>query len=259
MQSSFTPSKQAEIIWTKAIFNLRSESHHNYLSYLWWIIEPALYMAVYNLVFGTLLNYGGKDYPVFLLTGLIPWMWFMKSVSGSCNSLITNQALILQASIPCLIFPLTSLLQSLIKQTPVFFLLVGFLWISGITPQSHWWALVPVIFVQLLLIIAFSCAVAALIPFIRDLHYLVPTGLTLLMFLSGVFYSLDSMSTEWQGVFLLNPVAFLLHCYREIFLSGILPDLNQLALWGGINLAACASIGLLYNKLRYAYPRIITG
>ena len=115
-------TKLLDLIWTKAVFNLRSEDHHNYLSYVWWILEPLIHMAIYYLVFGYLLQRGGENYPVFLLTGLIPWMWFMKAVSSSSNSIIAGQHLLLQVDLPSIVFPLVSLIQATLKQIPVFYL-----------------------------------------------------------------------------------------------------------------------------------------
>lgn len=247
----------AELVWTKAIFNLRSESQRNYLSYLWWILEPLLHMVVYFLVFGFLLQRGGEGFTTFLLTGLIPYMWFNKAMSAVSNSIIAGQGLMLQVGIPSVVFPLVSLLQATLKQIPVFAVLLGFVWLQGHTPNIHWWALFPVISVQLLLTVTLGTLLAALIPFIRDVSYLVPTGLTFLMFLSGVFYSYESIPPAWQNVFLMNPIAFLLKCYREVLVDGIWPNLYTLGIW-----ALIAGTGLLlsllaYKKLRYIFPRVV--
>lgn len=246
-----------ELIWTKALFSLRSEVNRNYLSYGWWILEPLLHMVIYYIVFGYLLSRGTENFTLFLLTGLIPWMWFMKAISGSSNSIIAGQNLILQIGIPVIIFPLTSILQASIKQIPVFILLIGFVSLQGFQPELNWWWLIPVFLVQALLTTACACAVAAVIPFIRDLSYLVPTGLTFLMFLSGVFYDYKDIAAEWQNLFLLNPMAFLLKCYREIFLEGIQPDLITLTWWAIGSLIACLLLIMIYQRLRYIYPRII--
>ncbi|MDQ7075201.1 MAG: ABC transporter permease [Gammaproteobacteria bacterium] len=246
-----------ELIWTKAKFNLRSEVHRNYLSYGWWVLEPLMYMIVYYVVFGLLLSRGGQDYPVFLLTGLVPWMWFMKAVSTSSGSILSGQNLMLQVGLPSIVFPLVSILQATIKQLPVFILLLGFVWLQGNSPSIHWWVLIPVVIVQLLLVMVSACVVAAVIPFIRDLSYLVPTGLTFLMFMSGIFYDYRNISEEWQDVFLLNPMAFLLKCYREILMDGISPDLVTLAWWGAGSVTACFMLLLLYQKLRYIFPRVV--
>ncbi|MCU7813423.1 MAG: phosphate ABC transporter permease [Candidatus Thiodiazotropha sp. (ex Notomyrtea botanica)] len=154
-----------ELIWTKAAFNLRSEVNRNYLSYGWWVLEPLLHMAVFYVVFGHLMQRGGENFPIFLLTGLIPWMWFMKSVSSSSSSILSGQNLMLQVGLPSSIFPLIGILQASMKQVPIFALLCVFVWSQGYSPGSHWWALIPVIIVQTLLTISFSCTVAAIIPF----------------------------------------------------------------------------------------------
>lgn len=251
-----TLNRFIELICTKAAFNLRSEIQRNYLSYAWWVLEPILYMAVYYVVFEVLLQRGGENYTVFLLTGLIPWMWFLKAVSGSSTSILNGNKFVFQVSLHPIFFPLVSILQSTLKQFPVFGLLFVLLWMQGISPNVFWWGLIPVIFVQGLLIVAVSCAVAALIPFVRDLSYLVPTGLTLLMFLSGIFYSYRSISPEWQDLFLLNPIAFLIKCYREILIEGTLPEIFALSLWGMGSAAACLSMILVYQMLRYTFPLI---
>ena len=247
----------SELIWTKAIFNLRSEVHRNYLSYGWWVLEPLLHMLVFYVVFGLLLQRGGENYPVFLLTGLIPWMWFNKGVMGSSSSIIGGQTLMIQVGLPAIFFPLVSLLQTAIKEIPVFVMLFAFLWLQGFTPDISWWALLPVVLVQLIVMTAFACGVAAVIPFARDLSYLVPTGLMFLMLCSGIFYDYQIIPGKWQELFLLNPMAFLLKCYRDIFIDGVVPDLNTLSLWGLGGAITCLLLMLIYQRLRYVYPRIV--
>ena len=265
-QSQISPKNQTghvslswliELVWTKAIFNLRSEVHRNYLSYGWWVLEPLLHMIVYYAVFGLLLHRGGENYTVFLLSGLIPWMWFTKAVNSSSGSIMNGQNLMLQVGIPPIVFPLVTILQATLKQIPVFILLFCFAWLQGYTPSAHWLAIVPVIIVQALLTIAIACTTAAVIPFIRDLAYLVPTGLMFLMFMSGIFYDYKSISPELQNLFLLNPIAFLLKCYREIFIAGTVPDLQTLTWWGLAGVIACLIVARAYARLRYTYPRIV--
>lgn len=250
-------SRLLELIWVKAIFNLRSEVHHNYLSYGWWVLEPMLHMIVYYLVFELLLKRGGENYSVFLLTGLIPWMWFNKAVSSSSGSIISGQQLMLTVGLPPAVFPMVTILQTTIKQLPVFALLIGFLWLQGYNPAIEWWALFPVIAVHILLILATGFTVAAIVPFIRDISYLVPTGLMFVMFCSGVFYDYRKISEQWQDLFLLNPMAFLLKSYREIFMIGTTPDMATLGWWGMGSAAACLLMGLAFARLRYTYPRIL--
>jgi lipopolysaccharide transport system permease protein len=246
-----------ELIWVKAVFGLRSEVNRNYFSYLWWILEPILHILLYYMVFGFLLHRGGKDYLLFLLTGQIPWMWFNKSIGSSSGSILYGQNLMLQVGLPSIIFPLVKVLQATLKQIPVFIILVVFLWFQGYIPDIYWLALLPLILAQTLLCTAVSCAVAALIPFSRDLLHLVPTFLQFLMFLSGIFYDYRNISPNVQDLFLLNPVAFMLKSYREIFLYGTWPDLLTLSYWCIGSACTCLFLLKIYQRLRYIYPRLV--
>ncbi len=246
-----------ELIFTKAKLNLRSEVHRNYLSYGWWILEPLLYMGVFYVVFGVLLNRGDENYTTFLMTGLIPWMWFMKTVSACSSSILAGQNLMLQVGLPSIVFPLISFTQSTIKQIPVFILLIGFVLLQGYSPSNAWWSLILLFLVQALLTILIACLVAAIIPFVRDLTYLVPTGLTFLMFLSGIFYDYRMISVEWQDMFLLNPIAFILKSYREVFIESTMPELQVLFWWGLGSGLGFILLLIVYQRLRYIYPRIV--
>jgi lipopolysaccharide transport system permease protein len=249
--------KLIELIWTYAVLKLRSEVQRNYLSYSWWILEPLLHMIVYYVVFGLLLLRGGEGFITFLLTGLIPWMWFSKAVNSSSGSILSGHNLMLQIGLPSIVFPLVTTLQASLKQVPIIILLLCFVWLQGYTPGSQWLSLVPIIIVQTIFTIACACTIAAIIPFVRDLTYLVPTGITLLMFLSGIFYDYRNISPEWQELFLMNPVAFLLKCYREILIDGINPDFQTLFLIGFGSATFTLLLLYAYIKLRYIYPRIV--
>lgn len=250
-------NKLLGLVWIKSLYNLRSEVRRNYLSFTWWIIEPLMYMGIYMLVFDVLLTRGGENYSILLMTGLIPWMWTMKSIGTSSTSILQGQQLMLQTGVQPIFFPLVMLLQTALKQIPVYILLTGFVWLNGNPPGMHWFALAPVILVHALFTSAASLAIAAAIPFFRDLTILVPTGLTLLMFLSGIFYDYSVIDERWHSVFLLNPVAYLIMCYREIFIDHTVPDLLALSWRGGVCAVLCGVLLMVYKKLRYVYPRVV--
>lgn len=214
-------------------------------------------MVVYYLVFGVLLGRGGDGFTTFLLTGLIPWMWFNKAVSSSGNSIVAGQGLLLQVSVSPAIFPLISILQASLKQIPVFFLLLVFIWFQGVSPSLIWLNLLPLVLLQLLMTIAVGGLLAALMPFARDIGNLVPTGLTFVMFMSGIFYSYKDVPSEWQSLFLLNPIAFLLKSYREILIEGVYPSVTGLVSFAFIAIIGCAAVALLISRLRYTYPKIV--
>ena len=91
---------------------------------------------------------------------------------------------------------------------------------------------------------------AAIIPFLRDLANLIGTGLTLLMFLSGVIYDYRSMPGSIAQWLQYNPLAQMISAYREVILEGKAPDLTSL---GYVTLATAAV--LMTNYLIYTRQR----
>ena len=218
-----------QLVTTKVRFNLRSEATQSYLSYAWWLLEPLLQMGVYLIVFDIFLHRGTEDFVAFLLCGIIPWLWFNKSVSQAGNSITQGKGLISQTYLPKPFFPLVIIGQAFVKQAFVFGLLIVFLFIYGFYPSIWWFWLLPIILVQLLFITAVSFIVAFVVPFARDLLYLINAGLMMLMFGSGIFYSYkDVLIPEHREIFLMNPMANLIVNYRLVLMENTTPMTGSL-------------------------------
>jgi len=213
-----------QLIIIKVRFNLRSEASQSYLSYAWWVLEPLLQMGVYYIVFDILLHRGGPDFVPFLLCGIVPWLWFARSVNNSSRSIVQGQGLISQTYLPKPFFPLVVIGQDLVKQQVVFLLLIGFILYFGYMPGIEWLWLIPIVATQLTLIIAVSFLVSFIVPFARDLQYLITAVLQMMMFGSGIFYSYESvLLPEHREIFLMNPMANLIVSYRMVLMEGTAP------------------------------------
>lgn len=247
-----------EVFFTKLTFNLKSEASETYLSYAWWLLEPALMVAIYYLVFAILLAARTPDFVVFLVAGQIPFLWFSKSVTNASRSIIDGSGLINQVSMPMPFFPLLVVFQDAFKQTVVFAFMFAFFAAYGLDVSWVWLSVIFVILTQFLLIGAISLLVAAITPFLPDFKFLIATAMTALLFGSGIFYSYkDVLLPQHQQLFLLNPVANLIKNYRQVLMDNTLPDWTALA---AISLASVALIILMtlyYRRTGTIYARMI--
>jgi lipopolysaccharide transport system permease protein len=236
-------------------FNLRSEAAQSYLSYAWWILEPLLQMSVFYIVFDILLHRGTKDFVAFLLCGIIPWLWFLKSVSQSGNSITGGKGLISQTYLPKSFFPLVVIGEALVKQVFAFVLLFVFLFIYDYFPSVMWFWLIPIVISQLMLIIAVSFVVAFIVPFARDLQYLIRALLKMMMFCSGIFYSYkDVFIPEHREYFLMNPMANLIVSYRNVLMDGTAPLTGSLVVIALVS----AIVILLMTRVLKRYNNTLT-
>jgi lipopolysaccharide transport system permease protein len=225
------------LVLIKIRFNLRSESAKSTLSYSWWVLEPLLQMAVYYVIFGVLLARGTEDFVAFLLCGLVPWLWFSRSVSNSSLSIVQGRGIINQTYIPKAFFPLVVIGQDALKQLVVLVLLMVFLLLYGFTVSASWLWIVPILATQLLFIAAASLLVSFLVPFALDLVYLINTGLIMLMFGSGVFYSYEQLiNPAYRELFLLNPMANIIVNYRMVLMEGRSPMILSLLTIAGLSI-----------------------
>ncbi len=203
------------------------------------------------------MNRGSDNFVVYLLCGLIPWLWFNKSISNSTISIQSGRSIMIQTRVSISLFPAEVVTQDLVKQLVVFVLLLLFLVLYGMNPTIHWIALVPIALTQLMLILAVSFLVALLVPFLPDMKYLVQTGLMLMMFGSGIFYSYDVMLPQHREIFFLNPMANLIKNYRDILMHHRWPDWSALSV---IFLISLIVLGLCIHFLRQrrtTYVRLV--
>jgi len=226
-----------QLVIIKIRFNLRSEATQSYLSYAWWILEPLLQMGVYYIVFDIFLHRGGENFVAFLLCGIIPFLWFSRSVNNSSRSIAQGKGLVSQTYLPKPFFPLVVIGQDLVKQQVVFLLLFGFLLYFGYMPSVEWLWLIPIVITQLMLIIAVAFLVSFIVPFARDIQYLINAGLMMMMFGSGIFYSYESvLLPEHREIFLMNPMANLIVSYRMVLMDGTAPMTDSLLVIASVSL-----------------------
>lgn len=245
-----------ELLFYQVIYNLKAEARRTYLAYFWWLIEPILHMMIYYAVFGIFMNRGTENYPVFLICGIVPWLWFSHSMNNSVNSIYNQAGVIAQINISKLFFPLVIVFQDFVKQLIVVSVMLVFVVLStGIT--EAWLALIPVLLIQLVFISLCAIIVASITPFIPDFKYIVITGLQLLMFASGIFYSYTVILPEHRFLYFLNPVAVLVESYRSILIGGQWPDWALLLRVMAVSVMALFFYIHAFKRFEHHYARLV--
>lgn len=251
-------SRYIELILYKTYADLRAEAAKTYIGFLWWVLDPIIFMLIFYVVFGLLFQRGTENFVPFLLTGLVSWRWFQNTVSHSANTILGNQALMRQVYLPKIIFPIVTILTDLAKFGLVLTLLLIFLWIYGFGVGITYLALPVLLISQLMLITALAWFVAALVPFLPDLKILVDHLLHITFFLSGIFFAGSSIPEQYQFFFYLNPMANIIEGYRDILVHNQWPNWNALFLTGLISsVIAIFSYHLLVHYDR-VYPKVAT-
>jgi lipopolysaccharide transport system permease protein len=245
-----------ELILFSTYAELRAERARSYLGVLWWIIEPAMNMAVYYLVFAIVLKTSQPDYIPFLLIGLTLWQWFKSCVSHGGYAIWQSLPLVRQVKVPVQVFPSVQVLADTVKFVFILALLLLILWGYGYAPNWAYFALVPVLLVELIFAAAMAYLFAAALPFLPDLRFVIEQVLQVTMFMSGVVFALDVVPKQWRGVFMLNPIAVLIDAGRGILMHGLWPNWNALGVVALISLALYALASWLIAHLTPRYVKL---
>ncbi len=250
-------SRYLDLILYKTYADLRAEAARTYLGFLWWVFEPIMYMSVFYLIFGLLMNRGPEDFVPFLLVGLSIWQWFKSCLSHGGVSIYNGRLLMRQVHLPKVLFPIILILTDSVKFVFILSLLLVFLWSQGYGPSLTYLALPLVLGTQLLFITGCVLLLAAIIPFLPDLRFVVENLLQAVFFVSGIFFEADKVvPEEYKFYYYLNPMATLIEDYRDILMYQSWPD------WSGLALLCLISLGFigmghwLIGRFEYLYPRI---
>ena len=185
----------------------------------WVILQPLLMMAAFTIVFRTIADVPsqGLPYPVFVLGGLIPWLFFASAVSLGSLSLVTNMPLVTKVYFPRMILPISSVLTWTVDLGVSFVLLIIIMALYGIAPPLTV-LLVPLL---ALLVVVIALAVSLLLSAInvqyRDVRYMLPFLIQLWLFLTPVIYpgaSIEGASATLRVIYGLNPMVGVVESFR---------------------------------------------
>ncbi len=249
--------RHAELLYHCALSELKRDSDRAYFGMLWWVLDPLIYLATFYLIFEVILQRGGPGFVHFLLTGLVFWRWFDSSVRLSAFSIRRYNGIISQVYLPKMLLPLIIVTSNLMKFGLVLTLFTVFLLVSGYSPAESWLAIPVLLLTQLVLVVGASLLVAAVIPLVPDLMQLVNYGMTLMFFMSGIFFRVSSVDEPLRSVLYFNPMAGMLSAWREVLLSQAYPAWSQLAYVLACGLVLGALGSWLLNRFDLRYPRLV--
>lgn len=220
IQRNFGISHYMKLANLQAHMKLKSQSNKLTLSYLWWVLEPLLFVFMFYVVFEYLLNRGGEDYFSFLIIGKIIFLWFSKTVISASKGLIENKSIIIQRDIPKWIFPMVNILESYYKTAVSFLVLFLILWFNGLPPTKYYIHLIILTFIMSFLISSLGYLGSLLVAFSRDFMNLIRIGMTGMMFMSGVFWDIREIQDEniRDLILLYNPLALIIDAYRGVLM-----------------------------------------
>jgi lipopolysaccharide transport system permease protein len=223
-----TPLDWAELwryrdLWlTLALRDIKLRYRQTALGVAWVVLLPLIASGVFTLVFGIVakLPSEGSPYFLFVFAGYLGWSAFQNTLTRCSTSLVGNTALVTKVYFPRILLPASTVLASVLDFAIGAVLFLGALFVRGEMPSLASLALVPVLVILLqLLALGLGLFMAALTVRFRDVQYVLPFLIQLLLYASPVAYGVAVVPDRLRPFYLLNPVAPLLDALRAALLG----------------------------------------
>ena len=206
--------------------DLKARYKNSVLGILWSILNPLFLMLIFTIIFSVLANSDTRDYPIFVLVGLIPWNFFSGSLTAGTTSVTGNSGLVKKVYFPRELLPTSALLSNLVNFLFAFVVLVVLLYAFGIGLTVHALWVPAILLTQLIFTLGLCLLLGSLTVFYRDVLMILEVVILAWFFLTPVFYSLElyGNAVTIMGVTFnpaqvmrwLNPMASIIDGYRTV-------------------------------------------
>jgi ABC-type polysaccharide/polyol phosphate export permease len=228
-----------ELLLNLTMREVKGQYRRTVLGQLWSIINPLATMLVYTVVFSILLRTqppagdpSGVDvYALWLMCGLLPWMFFTRVLNGGVASITSNAGLIKKVYFPRMHLPLSvTLATGITFSIELAVLSIALLFFGGM--PLPW---LPFVLIAMLILAMFAAGLAMMVAIVnvhfRDTQHFVSILLPMWMFLTPIIYPFALVEQaaarigSWVStVFELNPMLHIVQIFRTLLYDNALPD-----------------------------------
>jgi ABC-2 type transport system permease protein len=194
------------------------------LGYAWSLLRPLLVFGVLYLVFAKVLRIGlVQNYPIYLLSGLVLWNYFLEATTSAAVSLVARRDILGRLRFPRLAVPLATSLTALFNLGLNLIVLFGLVFASGLTPRLSWLELIPLLLVIIVLATSIGILLSALYVRYRDVEPIWGAATNLLFYASPILYVVTFYPADVQRWAALNPIAAVMTELRHALIDPAAP------------------------------------
>lgn len=195
------------------------------LGMLWSVLSPLLTLLVLKIVFTGFFGRSIPHYTTYLFSGNLILTYYKEATKGGMNSLMSNAKIFTKINVPKYLFLLSKNVSSLVNfglSLCIYFVFCAF---DGIHFSLRVFSLLFPVLCLLVMCIGIGLILSALNVFFRDIKYLYDVFLTMLTYLSAVFYRVDQFG-DMAKLFFLNPVYCNIYYFRTVMIDGYIPSVE---------------------------------
>ena len=247
--------------------NIITQYKQTILGPLWYVIQPALTVIMYMVVFGGIAGIptDGVPQPLFYLAGICMWQYFADCLGSTSNTFLNNAGIFGKVYFPRLISPLSDVISNLLRfgiQFGLFVIVYVFYVVKGIPVHPNWYALLfPLLVVMMAgLALGFGVLISSMTTKYRDLRILFSFIVQLWMYATPIVYPLSQVKgrivagMDLYTIMRINPVTPVIETFKYGFLNA-----GEFIGWGWLAysfafMAVLLGLGVVvFNKVQKSF------
>lgn len=190
--------------------DLKVRYKNSVLGFFWTMVNPALYLVVFWLVFTKFLGNAVPEFPLYFLSGLLVWNFFSAALASSTGSVVGSAGIVKKVYFPREILPLSAIGAALVHLFLQAIVLVGaFVVFQHQVDWVNLWALIPALLAIIMLTVALGVFLSAINVYMRDTQHLLELVLLAWFWMTPIVYSymmVASKNAWYVTIWKLNPV-----------------------------------------------------
>ena len=233
------------VIWDMVTIYFKTKYSGSKLGIWWALLTPLILAYSINFIFTNISKVDIPNFTVFVLAGIMPWIFFTNSLNEVTNAFVSNTSILKQAIFPSELIPLSNILAnfinfliSLVVLLPLFI----FFKPSLITVIIF---ILPLLLFQLLLVVGIGFIFSSWNLFFRDIPHFLSIGFMIWFWVTPVFYPLEAINFPFRWICLFNPMTYYVIAYQQIIFQARVPSLG--------NLLILSSTSLIFFILGYVF------
>lgn len=222
-----------ELLKTNIKKDIRGRYKGSVLGVLWTFLNPLLQVFVYYIVFPYLMRGAAiPNYLVYLITGLIPWTFFITTVTGGTTTIKANGGILKKVYFPRVILLISQVCSGWVNFMISCIIILIFCLIFGVGLSVQLLVVPLISVIEGLLVLGIILILSAINVYVQDVEYIVQFILNMMFYGTPVLYSLEQFSSAGilYKLIKLNPLTMLIEAYRDCFLYHVWPNWTNLGL-----------------------------
>jgi teichoic acid transport system permease protein len=211
------------LVWHLSSAQAYATNQNNHLGQLWAVLNPLMLVGSYYLIFGLLLKTKGgtENYIAFLTIGIFVFGYSASAIIAGARAVTANIGLVRALRFPRAVLPLSVTLTQFLVNVPAFLLLMVMVPLTGEPFSPHWFLFPVALALQSLINLGLAFFLARIVNAARDANNLVPVGVRLARYVSGVFFSIPHYAGSGfvSAVLLYQPLAVSMTTAREALMD----------------------------------------